>query len=127
MNRLMSMGDETRLLWKRERPFHCLRNMIHSLSSSRHSREREIRSSSAWADEASKRRCEIKGRPWGMMRMAKFKCPSNDRRSRLQQHWLSMRVEATRIILSTSAPAKICARMLWATCGGSVAMALVLR
>ncbi len=100
MNKLMSMGDETRLLWKRERPFHCLRNMIHSLSSSRHSREREIRSSSAWAEEVSKRRCEIKGRPWGMMRMAKFKCPSSDRRSRLQQHWLSMRVEATWIILS---------------------------
>ncbi len=100
MNRLMSMGDETRLLWKRERPFHCLRNMIHSLSSSRHSREREIRSSSAWAEKANKRRCEIKGRPWGMMRMAKFKCRSSDRRSCLQQHWLSMRVEATRIILS---------------------------
>ncbi len=52
MNRFMSMGDETRLLWKRERPFHCLRNMIHNLSLSRHSWDREIRSSSVWADEA---------------------------------------------------------------------------
>ncbi len=83
MNRLMSIGDETRLLWKRERPFHCLRNMVHNLSSSRHSWDREIRSSSAWADEASTRRCAIKGRPWGMMSIAKFKCPSSDRSSRL--------------------------------------------
>ncbi len=100
MNRLMSMGDETRLLWKRERPFHCLRNMVHNLSLSRHSWDREIRTSSAWADEASTRRCEIKGRPWGMMRIAKFKCPSSDRSSRLRQQQLLIRVAATRIILS---------------------------
>ncbi len=45
VNRLMSIGDETRLLRKRERPFHCLRNKVHNLSSSRHSWDREIRSS----------------------------------------------------------------------------------
>ncbi len=32
--------------------------------------------------------------------MAKFKCPNSDRSLRLRQHWLSMRVEVTRIILS---------------------------
>ncbi len=94
------MGDETRLFWKRERPFPCLRNMVHNLSSSQHSWDREIRSSSAWEDEASTSRCEIKGRPWGMMRIVKLKCPSSDRSSRLRQQWLLMRVAATRIILS---------------------------
>ncbi len=74
--------------------------MVHNLSSSQHPWDREIRSSSARADEASTRRCEIKGRPWGMMRIAKFKCPSSDRSSCLRQQRLLTRVAATRIILS---------------------------
>ncbi len=37
----------------------------------------------------------MKGRPWGMMRMAKFKCPSSDKSSRLEHRGLSMRVEET--------------------------------
>ncbi len=91
---------QTKLGYYRRGKRHCLRNMVHNLSSSRHPWEREIRSSSTRADEASTRRCEIKGRPWGMMRLAKFKCLSSDRSSRLRQQRLLTRVAATRIILS---------------------------
>ncbi len=46
------------------------------------------------------RRWETKGRPCGMMRIAKFKCPRMDSSSCLEQLGLAKRVDATRIDLS---------------------------
>ncbi len=51
-------------------------------------------------EDARVRRCEMKGRPCGMMRMAKFKWPRTDNSSRLEQVGFAARVDATKIILS---------------------------
>ncbi len=51
-------------------------------------------------EDARVRRCEMKGRPCGMMRMAKFKWPRTDSSSRLEQIGFAARVDATKIILS---------------------------
>lgn len=57
-------------------------------------------SSREWTEDASERRCDMKGRPCGMMRIAKFKWPSRDRSSRLEQLVFSRRVDETRIMRS---------------------------
>ncbi len=51
-------------------------------------------------EDARVRRCEMKGRPCGMMRIAKFKWPRTDSSSRLEQVGFAARVDATKIILS---------------------------
>ncbi len=51
-------------------------------------------------EDARVRRCEMKGRPCGMMRIAKFKWPRTDNSSRLEQVGFAARVDATKIILS---------------------------
>ncbi len=72
---------------------------IHRLSSLQHESVRAIWSSRAWVEDARVRRCEMKGWPCGMMRIAKFKWPRTDNSSRLEQVGFAARVDATKIIL----------------------------
>ncbi len=51
-------------------------------------------------EDARVRRCEMKGRPCGMMRIAKFKWARMDSSSYLGQVGFAARVDATKIILS---------------------------
>ncbi len=51
-------------------------------------------------EDARVRRCEMKGRPCGMMRIAKFKWPRTDNSSHLEQVGFAVRVDATKIVLS---------------------------
>lgn len=96
-----SVGRNTKVLQKKDKLFNCLRKIIHSFSSSRHELVRDIWSStsSMTTEDARERRCEMKGHPCGIMRIAKFRWPSRQRSSRLEQFQLSSNVDETRIIL----------------------------
>lgn len=83
---------------KRIGRFNWFRNVNHNLSSSRHAWVMKMRSSSKWTEDASERRCDMKVRPCGMMRIAKFRWPSRDSILHLEQFELLRRVDETRMI-----------------------------